>query len=243
MLAGALEHMRLQLAARLVLIERQAAQLQRSSRRTVTAQDEERRRIARDLHDGIQQQLVVMRMRVGMLAESPPPSPGPPLDELGHELDRVIGLLREVSHNLYPSILMDRGLTAALHSYVGRLPISTQLTLDPNPLPRLPLPVESGAYFTLCEALTNALKHSRASELAIAIRLTDDRLEVSITDNGRGFIANGDERGGLVHMEDRARSFGGELRITSLPGMGTQVFASFVVDHDTTGPSAPLTER
>jgi signal transduction histidine kinase len=243
MLAGALEHMRVQLATRLALIERQAAELQRSSRRTVTAQDEERRRIARDLHDGVQQHLVVMRMRMGMLAEAPSLVPGPPLDELGHDLDHVIGLLREVSHNLYPSILMDRGLTAALYSYVGRLPISTKLTLVPNPLPRLPLPVESGAYFTLCEALTNALKHSGASELSIAIRLTDDRLEVSITDNGRGFIADGHERGGLVHMEDRARSFGGELRITTLPGMGTQVFASFVVDHDPAGESAAPREH
>jgi signal transduction histidine kinase len=230
-LATALENMRVQLANRLLLIERQATELQESSRRAVTVQDEERQRIARDLHDGMQQQLVVLRMRLGMFAAARPGGPGPNLDQLAEDLDGAIEQLREVSHALYPSILMDRGLTAALHSYVSRMPISTKLKLLPDPLPRLPLAVESGAYFMLCEALTNALKHAEASEVTIEIRFGGECLEVSVSDNGRGLVLDGGVvRSGLLHMEDRARSFGGRLTITSAPGSGTKVSASFLVE-------------
>lgn len=231
MLARALEAMRTQLATRLTVIGRQAGELQQGSRRTVTAQDEERQRIARDLHDGVQQQLVILRMHLGMLTEGAANAAEAPLGELGQALDRVIEQLREVSHNLYPSILMDRGITAALYSYLGRLPVSTRLSLDPDPMPRLPLPIESGAYFMLCEALTNALKHSGATEVSVAIRLDGDRLDVSVTDNGQGFVPGRPSRSGLLHMEDRARSFGGTLTIVSRPGAGTCVVATFQVER------------
>ena len=182
MLARSLEHMRLELRARLDLIAHQAAELQESSQRIVAAQDEERQRLARDLHDGIQQQLVVLRMQVGMLQDGIGPDgddPARAYDSLGAELDRVIEQLREVTHNLYPSILVDRGLTAALHSYVGRLPLSTVVTCEPEDFPRLAPEIESGAYFLLGEAVTNALKHARATRIDIGLRLADGWLEVS----------------------------------------------------------------
>ena len=112
-LAGSLEHMRVELQARLDTIAAQAEELRESSRRIVAAQDGERHRLARDLHDGLQQQLVVLRMQVGMLEDG-----DENVGRLGQQLDSVIEQLREVTHNLYPSILVDRGLTAALHSYV-----------------------------------------------------------------------------------------------------------------------------
>ncbi|HVF14874.1 MAG TPA: ATP-binding protein [Acidimicrobiales bacterium] len=231
MLARSLEHMRLELRARLETIARQANDLQESSQRIVAAQDEERQRLSRDLHDGIQQQLVVLRMQVGMLQDGIGPDgddPARAYDSLGAELDRVIEQLREVTHDLYPSILVDRGLTAALHSYVGRLPLSTALTCEPEDFPRLGPEIESGAYFLLGEAVTNALKHARATRIDIGLRSADGWLEVSVADDGVGFDpGEGRLRGGLLHMEDRVQSFGGRLTITSSPGAGTTIVATF----------------
>ena len=223
LLASSLEHMRIELQARLDTIAAQAEELRESSRRIVAAQDGERHRLARDLHDGLQQQLVVLRMQVGMLEDG-----DENVGRLGHQLDSVIEQLREVTHNLYPSILVDRGLTAALHSYVGRLPVSVRLTCQPEDFPRLPVELESGAYFLLGEAVTNALKHSGASTIELGLTVADGWLHVSVADDGHGFVLEDSRRrGGLLHMEDRVRSFGGTLEITSTPGEGTRVVAGF----------------
>ena len=222
-LAGSLEHMRVELQNRLDTIAAQAEELRESSRRIVAAQDGERQRLARDLHDGLQQQLVVLRMQVGMLEDG-----DENIGRLGLQLDSVIEQLREVTHDLYPSILVDRGLTAALHSYVGRLPVSVRLTCEPEDFPRLPVELESGAYFLLGEAVTNALKHSGASTIELGLTLGDGWLQVTVADDGQGFVIDETRRrGGLLHMEDRVRSFGGTLEITSTPGQGTRVVASF----------------
>ncbi|HVL06332.1 MAG TPA: sensor histidine kinase [Acidimicrobiales bacterium] len=222
-LAGSLEHMRAELQARLGTIAAQAEELRESSRRIVAAQDGERHRLARDLHDGLQQQLVVLRMQVGMLEDG-----DEEVGRLGQQLDTVIEQLREVTHDLYPSILVDRGLTAALHSYVGRLPVSVRLTCTPEDFPRLPVELESGAYFLLGEAVTNALKHSGAETIELGLTVADGWLHVSVVDDGEGFVVEQSRRrGGLLHMEDRVRSFGGTLEITSAPGEGTGVVAGF----------------
>ncbi|HEX2701134.1 MAG TPA: histidine kinase [Acidimicrobiales bacterium] len=232
-LAQTLEQMRLELRDQLDLIARQAAVLQDSSQRIVAAQDEERHRLARDLHDGIQQHLVVLRMGFGLATEAAERSPGAihgSLAELSAELDAVIERLREVSHDLYPSILVDRGLAAALRSTLGRLPLSARLVCVPDPLPRVPAEIESGAYFLVSEALANVLKHADATEITVRLEVTDDWLVVEIGDDGRGFAADSQVRnGGLLHMDDRTRSFGGHLTIDSAPGLGTRVRASFPV--------------
>lgn len=230
-LGAALEHMRLELRNKLELVEHQASALQETSHRIVVAQDTERHRLARDLHDGIQQQLVVLRMRLGLLQESAASPPdAAKYEELGRELDHAIEQMREVTHDLYPSILLDRGLTAALRSYISRLPVPARFTCSPEPFPRLPPEVESGAYFLLGEAITNALKHSGASEIAVSARADADALVVEVADDGRGFLPEDvRRRGGLLHMEDRARSLGGELEIASEPGGGTSVVARFPV--------------
>ncbi|MGI8684260.1 MAG: HAMP domain-containing sensor histidine kinase [Acidimicrobiales bacterium] len=232
-LAQALERMRLELRTQLDVIAHQKAGLQDSSARIVAAQDEERHRLARDLHDGIQQHLVVLRMGFGMATEAAERSPGSThmsLAELSAELDGVIERLREVSHDLYPSILVDRGLAAALRSSLGRLPLSARLVCIPDPLPRLPPEVESGAYFLVSEALANALKHAGASEITVRLEATDEWLIVEVGDDGRGFAAATQVRnGGLLHMDDRARSFGGRLIIDTAPGAGTRVRATFPI--------------
>ncbi len=234
---GALEHMREQLRAKLAEVARQAAALQESSQRIVAAQDEERRRLARDLHDGIQQQLLVLRLRLGLAEDGAEALAG-----MEGELDRTIEQLREVSHGLYPPILRDRGLVSALHSYAGKLPVGSRIEVSPDPLPRLPPEVESGAYFLILEAVTNALKHAEASELAITLAQDDGELVVRVADDGRGFDVAGAERhGGLISMEDRVRSFAGRLRITSEPGQGTMVEATFPVAAEEAAPPLELT--
>ena len=238
MLASSLEHMRVELRTKLELIasqaehlQRQATDLQESSQRIVAAEDNERHRLARDLHDGIQQELVVLRMRIGMATEGPQTLDGDrtvELEQLGAELDATIERLREVTRNLYPSILLDRGLAVAIRSYIRRLPLNVRLTYASEPFPRLDPAVESGAYFLLCEALTNAFKHAGSTDIAISLRVEGDRLTVSIQDDGRGFSPEDVRgRGGLLHMHDRVRSFGGELEIVSSPGEGTCIHARF----------------
>jgi signal transduction histidine kinase len=237
-LAGALEHMREELRGELAVVEHLAEQLRATSQRIVAAQDEERRRLARDLHDGIQQQLVVLRMRVGLGDGVSPPA----ASDVGAELDATIERLREVSHGLYPAILRDRGLTAAVHSYAGRLPVASTVAVSPDPLPRLAPEVESAAYFLLCEAGTNALKHAGATEVDMSLAVADGQLVVRVGDDGRGFDttvrAEPRRRAGLLNMEDRVRAFGGTLRIESTPGGGTSVEATFPLE-DAPSPAEP----
>jgi signal transduction histidine kinase len=244
MLASSLERMRVELRTKLDLIARQADDLQRqandlqeSSQRIVAAEDGERHRLARDLHDGIQQELVVLRMRVGMAAEASPATgslgadaAAAELDALGTELDATIERLREVTGNLYPSILLDRGLAVATRSYIRRLPMTVRLSYATDPFPRLDPAIESGAYFLLCEALTNAFKHAGPADIAIALCVDGDRLTVCVKDDGVGFSTEQVRgSGGLLHMHDRVRSFGGELEIISAPGEGTAIRARFPV--------------
>ncbi len=236
-LARSLEGMRRELRQHLDVIAEQAARLRESSSRIAAAQDEERHRLARDLHDGIQQHLVVLRMGFGLAREAAERDPGSlggslggSLEELSRELDGVIERLREVTHDLYPSILVDRGLVAALRSCAGRLPVPVRLVCAPDPFPRLAPEIESAAYFLTGEALVNALKHAEASEITICLDADDEWLTITVEDDGRGFVPAGHSRGGgLLHMEDRARSFGGDLEVTSAPDEGTRVRARFPV--------------
>ncbi len=234
-LASALETMKLEVRAQLELIGSQTDALQEASLRITSARDEERRRLARDLHDGLQQQLVVLQMSLGLSAERVGREPGlarATLVEVGAELERVLDRVREVSHNLYPSVLRDLGLTSALRSQAGRIPITTRITTDPDPLPRLARGIESSAYFILSEAIANVLKHAEASEIAIALTIEDERLTITVSDNGVGFQRDADaNRHGLTHMDDRIRSLGGDLFITS-GAAGTVIRASLPLDPE-----------
>jgi signal transduction histidine kinase len=231
MLADSLERMRLELRTKLDLIAQQAAELQTSSHRVVAAEDRERHRLARDLHDGLQQQLVVLRMQVAMAEESHTEDSlvMEKFDRLGQEVDAIIDHLREVTQNLYPSILLDRGLAPATQSHLARLAVSAQLACEPNPFPRLAPEIENAAYFLLCEALTNVLKHASASRIRVSLAIEGEGpLVVAVEDDGSGFIPDQTRRtGGCVHMNDRVKSFGGEFQITARPGAGTRVVASF----------------
>lgn len=230
-LAAALERMRIGLVGQLELIQRQTDALQDATRRMVTAQDEERQRIARDLHDGIQQQLVVLRMQVGAARRELGQDPDR-LDEVADRfataIDRLLAQLRSTGQQLFPAILSDRGLGPAVFSLTARLPVQVDVRFDPDPLPRIDPQVEVNAYFLLSEAVLNAMKHARASSLQISIVATDAELRVHVHDDGAGFaVEEPTRRGGLVHMRDRVQALRGRLTVRSSPGSGTRVEAVF----------------
>jgi signal transduction histidine kinase len=230
-LAGALERMRAALSTQLGVNAEQARALRHAARRMVNVQDEERRRVARDLHDGVQQQLVMLRMKVGVARAQMSTDRDVATDtvsELADDIDQIIGRLRETSQDLYPSILQDRGLTGALHSLAARSSLPIEVATEPAPLPRLDPAVESNAYFLVAEAVTNAAKHAVATHVDIHVSQQDGELVVAVADDGRGMRESTEGRpGGIRHMRDRVAAVGGSLTIESAPGAGVRVVARF----------------
>lgn len=200
-------------------------ELHRSRLRIVQEADRERRRIAQDLHDGIQAQLVVLSLVAGRLAADEAGGAADlrgRADDLRRELDRTAADLRRLVHGLMPAILVERGLYAAARGFVDALPVDTELTLAGSDAGLLDV-VETTCYFVLAEALTNAVKHARAERLRVSIDRTPDWLRIEVTDDGIGGAAAG--QGGLRGLDDRVRVLGGRLVVDSPPGAGTRVWA------------------
>ncbi|HWB65449.1 MAG TPA: histidine kinase, partial [Mycobacteriales bacterium] len=155
-----------ELRERLTFIEAQAAELTRSRQRLVTAQDSERRRIERNLHDGVQQQLVTLAARLHRAAADSPQLAG-----LAAEAEHAVFALQELGRGIYPSVLADQGLPAALRTQAARLPASVQLRVDDDLLDqRLEREVEAALYFVALEALTNACKHAPDASVSVWLR-------------------------------------------------------------------------
>ncbi|HKG26644.1 MAG TPA: sensor histidine kinase [Thermomicrobiales bacterium] len=189
----------------------------------------ERRRIERDLHDGAQQRLVALAMDLGMAKEKlkTDPEAARQLVESSHEeAKRVLSDLRDLVRGIYPAVLTDRGLDAAISSVAGRSPV--MVTVDVELRGRPPEAVEATAYFVVVEALTNVAKHSGATEAKVWVRSVDDRLAIEVTDNGTG---GADAKGGtgLGGLADRIAALDGELTIDSPPGGPTRVRAEIPV--------------
>jgi signal transduction histidine kinase len=200
-------------------------ELRDSRTRLVEAGDRERRRLAQDLHDRLQGRLTLLALRVGST------SPGDDLSEIRRGLDESITELRWLVQGVMPSLLVERGLLAAVEDMTDRLPLRTVLDLDEVTVldvdgnrvdDRLPYSVEGTAYSVIAEALTNAVKHSAASTLTVLIRRDDGRLRIEITDDGVGG-ARPSGGTGLRGMSDRVQALGGTLVIDSPPGAGTRV--------------------
>jgi signal transduction histidine kinase len=230
-LATSLEQMRRALRAQLLVIRQQADALQEAARRIVGVQDRERQRVAQDLHDGIQQQLVVLRMQVGVAAtqlSEEPERREEIVAGLAGSIDALLDQLRSTGQGLFPSILRDRGLGAAMFSLASRAGVPVDVVLEPDPVPRVDDAVEMNAYFLAAEAVANALKHARAQRIRVRIGHEGTVVRVVVEDDGIGFEprARG-HRGGLVHMRDRVNAMGGSLEIATGPGEGTTVTAVF----------------
>jgi signal transduction histidine kinase len=193
--------------------ERLTASLRASRARIAAAADDERRRIARDLHDGLQSRLVFLKIQAGMGAE-----PG----ALGAGIEAAIDELRELVDGVMPALLTARGLPAAVADLTDRLPSPIALRfagLDE----RLRPAIESAAWFVVSEAIVNAVKHAGPDGLAIALERDDGHLRIEVRDHGDGAVRlDGD---GMRGMLDRVEALDGTLTVDTRPGSGTRVSA------------------
>jgi signal transduction histidine kinase len=198
--------------------------LRTSRQRLVTAQDEERRRIERDLHDGAQQHLVALKIKVG-LAESvaePESKTRPILAQLKRDADEAIDNLRELARGIYPPLLASDGLGAALQAPARRFAVPVELQIDD--VARQPREVEGAIYFCCLEALQNVAKYAQASHIKVRVWRQDSTLAFAVEDDGKGFEpATVVQSSGLQNMRDRLEALGGSLEVTSAPGLGTTI--------------------
>jgi signal transduction histidine kinase len=200
------------------------AELAASRARVVATADETRRRIERDLHDGAQQSLVhtVITLKLARRALGDASGPAVELvDDALEHAERANDELRELAHGILPATL-SRGLGAAIETLVSRvrMPVSTDVTAE-----RVAPELEATAYFVVAEALTNTVKHARASRARVTASVADGVLRVEVSDDGVGG-ARSDGRSGLLGLYDRVAAMNGELRVDSPPGGGTTVTAA-----------------
>jgi signal transduction histidine kinase len=201
-----------------------------SRRRLVNAQDEERRRIERNLHDGAQQQLVALTVQLTLLEDSAK-DPGEVRQMTGQlraGLHAALDDLRALARGIYPPLLADQGLGAALRAQADKAPLAVLVEADG--IGRYPPDAEAAVYFCTLEALQNVAKYARASQATVALSCPDGHLEFTITDDGGGFDTTTATHGtGLQGMADRLAAVGGALRIHSAPGLGTTISGTLPV--------------
>ncbi|KOX25558.1 histidine kinase [Saccharothrix sp. NRRL B-16348] len=205
------------------VLSAKAEHLSASRARGVEAAEAERRRIERDLHDGAQQRLVAVAMGLGRARskmETDPDGARELIAEAHADAKLAISELRDLARGIYPSVLGDRGLDAALSSLAARSPIPVEVEVDVEPRP--PTAVESTAYFTVAETLTNAAKHSGATQAHVKVTRTENSVVVEVTDNGRGG-AEVRPGGGLAGLADRAATIDGVVVVVSPIGGPTVI--------------------
>ena len=207
-----------ELRARLDEISRQASELRASRQRIVATQDAERRRLERNIHDGAQQNLVALTVKLRLaasLAKRDPEMARGSVMSLVGESDQALETLRALAQGIYPPLLRKQGLVAAVRAEAEKLAVI--VTVQADELRRRFAPdVEAAVYFVCLEALQNVAKHARASRVTIKLDSNDQQLVFEITDDGTGFQVDGDREGsGLRNMADRMEAVGGRLDIQS----------------------------
>jgi signal transduction histidine kinase len=210
-----------ELAATAIANAEARAALTASRARIVATADATRRRIERNLHDGAQQRLVSLALNLRAAEASAQSEAGgvaQQLDRVAAGMDDVLQDLRNIASGLHPAILADSGLEPALKTLARRsaVPVRLDIQVDRRP----PEPVETAAYYTVAEALTNTAKHAAATTADIKVAEDDGVLHVSVRDDGRGG-ADLSHGSGLVGLKDRAEALGGRLHLHSPPGAGT----------------------
>lgn len=207
------------------IVDQRTNELRRLSARLISAQDQERRRIARDLHDGLGQELAVAKMMLDKMLLDRPAGTMEAISQASSMIDRAIQEVRTMSHLLHPPLLDEVGLRSALAWYAEgmtkRSGIETLLDVDPAEFPRLTPEVETAVFRIVQEALTNVFRHSGARNVSIKLQQRTGSIVVKVLDDGKGI----DERVvdmrpeiigvGIGGMKQRAREFGGELRLTN----------------------------
>jgi signal transduction histidine kinase len=219
----------------------QAAELQASRARLVVAADGARRKIERDLHDGAQQHLVALAVKLRLLeqvTERDPARARELMEQLPHDVKETIEELRSLAHGIYPPLLSDAGLKDALAAACRRAPLPT--SFEGAEVGRHPPEVESAVYFSCLEALQNAGKHAgRAAAARVHVWEGEGELRFEVADDGSGFHSQGAEDGaGLTNMRDRLGAVGGTLKIESGVGTGTIVRGCVPLNDPVTGRGA-----
>jgi signal transduction histidine kinase len=194
-----------------------------SRARLVTASDEERRRVVRDLHDGAQQRLVHTTITLKQAREALQTNRGPVcelVDEALRQSELATDELRKLARGIHPSVLTLRGLSAAIEGLADRMPVPVELDVSVG---HLPPAVESTAYFVVAEALTNVAKHARAGNVEVRARVEDGTLAIRIRDDGMGGARS--DGSGLVGLSDRVAALDGRLRVENPAAGGSLVAA------------------
>jgi signal transduction histidine kinase len=198
----------------------------------VCVQDQERRRLERDIHDGAQQQLVALTINLRLAQTLAGRSPERAAEVLGAQEEgarAAIDTLRSLSRGVQPRVLREEGLTPALQLVADSSPLPVRLTTSVT-IPSLPVRLhpdtEAALYFCGLEALQNAVKHARASEAEIRLVVGADCTELTVADDGAGVTAAPRGGTGLANMRDRVAALGGSVRVDSAAGTGTRVVAS-----------------
>jgi signal transduction histidine kinase len=200
-------------------------ELRASRRRIVTTQDERAKTLERNIHDGAQQQLVALAVKLRLaegFARTDPERTASMLSDLQAEANDALENLRDLARGIYPPLLADRGLPAALEAQARKsaVPVDVQA----RGVDRYPQEIESAVYFSCLEALQNVAKYADASSASVELGHEDGHLTFRVTDDGRGFDATTRTYGtGLQGMADRLDSIGGTLEVTSSPGRGTTI--------------------
>jgi signal transduction histidine kinase len=209
-------------------------ELRASRQRLVTAQDEERRRLERNIHDGAQQQLVALAVKAnlaGSLVGKDPEKERAIIDQLKTEATEALENLRDLARGIYPPLLADKGLAVALQGQARKSPVP--VSIDADGVGRYPQEVEAAAYFCCLEALQNVSKYAAASSVEIALAADNGSLRFRVTDDGVGYDAEHTALGsGLRNMSDRLAALGGRLEVRSSPGEGTSVIGLLPVAPD-----------
>jgi signal transduction histidine kinase len=218
-----------ELASRLAQLEAQAGELTASRTRLVQAQETERRRLERDLHDGIQQDLVVLIAKARLARnqlDRDPALAAETLAELQSSAQNAVADLRSLARGIHPAVLSSRGLVEAIDSIASRMPVGVHVNADPTVREvRYPPAIEGAAYFVVAEGLANVLKHSGATEATVTISASDSWLRVAIADDGRGFDAGAVRESGLRGLRDRVAALGGHVEVDG-GASGTRLVAS-----------------
>ena len=227
-------------------VERLSAELRSSLRelsesraRIMAGADRERQRIERDLHDGAQQSLVAVRIRLelaGELLRESPAGAEQLLRNLSRDVDDALDQVRSLARGVYPSLLSDRGLGEALRSAARRSPV--RITVDADGVGRQSPMVEAAVYFCCLEAIQNAMKHaSGVGTIAVSLAVNGD-LHFEVSDDGSGFEKDlVTSSAGLTNMSDRLAAVGGALMIRTAPGMGTCVSGTVPLSHNGSRPA------
>ncbi|MBA3689902.1 MAG: hypothetical protein H0W82_00630 [Actinobacteria bacterium] len=210
------------------------ADLKAAQKRLVAAQDEERRKLERNIHDGAQQQLVALSVKARLarqLTERDPPKAIEILEQIEAETGSALSDLRDLARGIYPPLLADKGLAAAVEAQARKSPVS--VSMEAAGIARFPQEIEAAVYFSVLESLQNLAKYADASHATISLVGRSGSLEFTVSDDGRGFDPGHVGYGtGLQGIADRLGALDGDLQVVSRPGGGTTVTGRLPVNSE-----------